>query len=629
MDYSNLTPRQFKIINIITNSSGPVTCDALSRTLGYSRRTIQNDISSINSEDELITSTNLGYTINPDKLGNLSLLKFENEEKLTHILLKNLIMNEKGVTVSALADKLFISLSTLENQLKSLQPVLEKYNLTLQREKGVISVEGNEYSKRTLIASLIQEESDSSFKSIEEIGQYFEQLNFARIKNIIDQAIDDYGYYIEGNYAFNLYLNIIISLYRMKSDLYITSLPKNAIDRKSAEYKIAQCICDRYASHWNIRPAEEDIIYISILIAGQIKPLGLQNDNLIVRSVLSPDFMSRIENILSETFNFFMVNVNYSNALFNFAMHVDAMIKRIRNNQLISNEILDNLKTNCPFVFEMSIFLCNRISEEFNIEIPDSEIGFIAVHVGFLANAVDDEIDKINVLLACYDYYNIARNIYDGIQEHFGNYINISILNNTNPVINDSIDLIISTRPLNIIGKKIIVVSPLYTTADRLEVFHVINEVLTTKILINKNRTLSSYFHESLFFKTDDYADKESAIRFLCSKAIAFGLAGEGYTEEVLERERLCSTCFLETFAIPHSMNFLNSKTMFTVLISEKGIQWDSALIHIVLLISVAENDRKDFKKIYDGIIQTLWDKNKLPSLIQSEKLIEFIDKLL
>ena len=67
---------------------------------------------------------------------------------------------------------------------------------------------------------------------------------------------------------------------------------------------------------------------------------------------------------------------------------------------------------------------------------------------------------------------------------------------------------------------------------------------------------------------------------------------------------------------------------MFTVLISEKGIQWDDSLIHIVLLITISKQDKKIFKTVYDSIIRSLSDTSKIPKLIHSKDLSEFISQL-
>lgn len=87
----------------------------------------------------------------------------------------------------------------------------------------------------------------------------------------------------------------------------------------------------------------------------------------------------------------------------------------------------------------------------------------------------------------------------------------------------------------------------------------------------------------------------------------------------------MSSTCFFETFAIPHAMELNAKKTMFCVLINENGIHWDQHQIKIVLMIAVKQQDRLEFMKIYNSIIHVLWNQSKVAKLIQAQDYQDFI----
>ena len=144
----------------------------------------------------------------------------------------------------------------------------------------------------------------------------------------------------------------------------------------------------------------------------------------------------------------------------------------------------------------------------------------------------------------------------------------------------------------------------------------------------HRNQFLSSFFHENLFFRNNDFKNKEDVITFLGQKIIDFGLAEEGFIKSVLKREDLSSTCFFDTFAIPHAMDMNARKTMFGILISENGIPWDEHYVHIVLMIAVAQDDRKEFMKLYNGIVQSLENPQKVKQLISAQSHVEFINYL-
>ena len=185
-----------------------------------------------------------------------------------------------------------------------------------------------------------------------------------------------------------------------------------------------------------------------------------------------------------------------------------------------------------------------------------------------------------------------------------------------------------ATQPLRLVGRRILSISPFYTMMDHINVDNAIHACLQEKGKNYRNQFLSSFFHEKLFFKGDDFRNKEEIIRFLGQKIIDFGLAEEGFVESVLKRESLSSTCFFETFAIPHAMDLNARKTMLCVLVSEAGIPWDEHRIHIVLMIAVQQKDRKEFMKLYNGIVQSLENPQKVKQLISANSHVEFINYL-
>ncbi|MEG0275174.1 MAG: PTS sugar transporter subunit IIA, partial [Longicatena sp.] len=191
-----------------------------------------------------------------------------------------------------------------------------------------------------------------------------------------------------------------------------------------------------------------------------------------------------------------------------------------------------------------------------------------------------------------------------------------------------SADLIIAAIPLELTTHKVVSISPFYTMMDQLAVDDAIHACRKSLKARQEQQLLLSYFHEKLFFVRDDLDTAEDVIQFLGNQIEQFGLAEKGFTDSVLKREQMSSTCFFETFAIPHALELNAKKTMFCVLINKHGIKWDQHRIKIVLMIAVQQQDRKSFMKIYNSVIHVLWNKEKLARLVKSESLPDFIDNL-
>lgn len=625
--------RQKDILTAISSSKTPVTGKVLSLMLGVSLRSIQSEISSINRTLPYIQSSNKGYQINSDVWSSLSMdtPKTVSDDNISHSVLKKLVFSTAPYQIDELAEALYISRSTLEKHIKGVRSTLEDFSLQLGRKNSYIQINGSELNKRKLIKSLLFDEITPAFNSIDNLSTYFPEIDIEKIKSILANSIHKYNYFVDSTYYNNIFLNVLIALYRMRDDHYIETSPEFHIRMDSDEYKIAKEIYEQYANHYRIRPAQNDILVLSSILEGQIKPIDSQGTDAASQDILSEQFISDINDILQYIFNYYMLDIDYSDYLYNFALHIDGMIKRAKNTQSVDNKILSTIKRNCPFIYDVSVSVAQRIHKKFQVEIADSEIGYISIHLGYLIEAAVNTDNKVSVLLLSDNYHNIYETLKKRLEENFSDLINISTFQEADAktMINTSSDLIITTKPLNTIGRKSLVISPFYTLMDHMNITNAVNECIEEKKRTRYNKLLSSFFDVNLFFKQDGFTGKEEVIRFLGQKIIEFGLADEGFIESVLQRERLSSTCFFDTFAIPHAIDLDAKRTMFCVLTSEKGVQWDGHNIHIVLMIAVQQNDRKKFMELYNGVVRTLGNPQKVQKLVLADNLIDFVSQFI
>lgn len=621
--------RKARIIHMIAESKEPLTGKVISMSLNLSLRTIQSEIAAINRELPLIHSSNRGYTIvseNYDQLNTWILKEHDNQE---HMILRKLIF--EAWQIDELAEKLYMSTPTLERKMKSLNSFLAQYQLKFARKKSYIKIDGDELSKRKLFNYLIHQETNPAFNSLDSLNNYFPGIDVEKIKSITLNTIHKYGYYAENNQIPNIILNIVIALCRMKSNNYVgPDSDKKPMDPQLAEYQIAQEICRQYANHWHITPNDLDIASIAILLSGQIKPLTDTSESTEVSGILSSDFIAEIGNILLSVLNYYMLNIDFSDFLYNFALHVDGMIHRARNLIPANNELYCNIKFSCPFIYEVALTFARKIAKKYDVEITESEIGYISIHIGYLIEHSAENTEKVLVTLFCNDYHHIGDVIQQKLLDNFADLIEVTVIHSDcmENLLNVKSDLVFTTQPLHLVGKNLLSISPFYTMMDHINIDNAIHACLREKKKNYQNQFLSSFFHEKLFFKEDNFQNKEEVIRFLGQKIIDFGLAENGFIESVLKRESLSSTSFFETFAIPHAMELNARKTMFCVLVSEAGIPWDEHRIHIVLMIAVHQKDRKEFMKIYNGVVQSLENPQKVEQLISANSHVEFINHL-
>ncbi len=629
---NRFTERQGKIIEQLASCDQYMTGKALSITLGLSLRTIQSEVASINRVLPLIHSSNKGYHVDQNVYLLLERQTAKVYENDVHAVLRKLIFSDEDLQVDNLADHLYMSSTTLENRLRDAQPVLEQFQLKLLRKNTRIRIDGSESDKRKLIKYLIFQEVTPAFNSVLNLENYFPGIDMEKIRSIILNAIDKYDYHMESAYYNNVIVNIAIALYRMRSDYYVADASSLSEHTGSTEYRIASEICLQYAAHCHITPTVYDVSYISRFLEGQLHPNHQEEETSVSPEILTKEFTMQISQILDEVFGYYLLDIDYGDYLYGFALHVNEMIRRAKNAQSAQNEILQNLKKSCPFIYDVAVSVARRLEEIYHVEIADSEIGYISIHIGYLIETATQKTDKISVLLLCSGYHHIADTLERNLRENFSSLMDLTVLHTDQIQQIDNLpsaDLILTTLSGGVPGRQTLEISPFYTGTDHVRIDHALHACLDKKKKRQTSNLLSTFFHRDLFFKQDDFSSKEEVIRFLGRKAIDFGLVGEDFIDSVLKREHMSSTCFFDTFAIPHGIEMDATRTMVCVLISDRGIPWDTHKIHIVLMITVHPQDRKKFMGLYEGIVLTLENPEKVKRLVESENYDEFIPRFI
>lgn len=623
----NYTNRQKKILLFLNQnseqSSSVISGKEIASHMQISLRTLQNEISNINhsSAAPVILSNNKGYYLDRSVLRTLRLTP-QTSESDEDQLLKLLLLDKNSYDLDELAEDLYLSTSTLLQKFKKLTPTLQQYDLLLERQKNRISIRGTESQKRHLIHDMIMREIGLTCNSLEIASSYFKNINTVEIQSIILSVIQQHEFFIENCYTTNLIINIFTAFARISN--HYPSEEVSLPDYESIpEYHIASDICQETAKRFQMAFTHQDICYITLLIMGQIKPVS-EEKNITKGEKEQSEILIQI---IHETFQAYMLNMDYNSFLPNFIRHLQALIIRAKNRQFVINLITENIRETSPFVYDVAVHLAKRLEDQFAISVIDEEIGLLSIYIGFIIEKSSCIPDAVKVLILCNDYKNISSRILKNLKLNHSDYIDIiDVITNPLDVYKyPDAELIIHTQPIHTINQDSVLISPFYSQNDEEKVADALTRLRRHKRLKQNLDLLKTYFNENLYFQNLGIGSKEDAIRFLGKHVEDIGLCKPGFTQSVIKRESMSSTCFMESFAIPHALELNAERTCFAVLIEKNGIQWDSHRIHCVFLIAVCREDRKEFMEIYSGIIQFLLQKDAIKQLTQSTDFNHFI----
>lgn len=627
-----------KIFEILTEKYDTYTAKEISYLLSCSTKTIRDNIKELNN----ILFNNGAYIESKSGVGYKFVIndydifsKFIKEDwpkyaldnspnsqeyRINYMALR-LIITDDFIKSEEFLDVLFISRSLLNNDIKKMKEQLLEYELKIiSKPYYGIKIVGNEEFKRNFIVDFIEEYLETSEAKTKKITKF----NNGIISSIESIVLDNFSKF-EFNTNFIKYNNfinyLIITAYRIKNGHTISS--KNNYLNKTSLYKnilsLAESICKEVSVLVDIDFNNNEIDYIY--------------NNLISKTdtYKSNDFNEKvyelIEKSLSTIYAIFSIDLRDDSELTSsLTMHIIPMIKRVNFGIKLKNPLLNDIKKD-HIAFECAKICSHFISELYNIEIDDDELGYISLHFSASLARKKDKVNKKNILLVCASGRATAQVLKYRFKHEFSKYINKLDTSDYLKAMNidlSNYDLIVTTIPLDHLqtNKPIIEVSAYLYKKD----IKKISNLLKGDKSINKIRTL---FNSNCYIKISDsqslkYVDvlKLISSRLSDSKDIN----PDKYYEQLIEREKLACTSLENKVAIPHPLVPVSDQNFIFVLISNNDIQWNVNSIKLVILINLNDNIDNDIaESFYRTLSDFLIDDTRISKAIQTDNINDFL----
>lgn len=629
---------ELELIRILTKHPN-LTAAALSEHLKVSPRSVKNYVRSINEQyPGTINSSRTGYEINIENAAlilnaPISSIPQNSKERIIYIATKLINLGlEKEIDIYDLSEEIFVSISTLRKDISKVKNMLNKYDLELVCRGDILKIQGTEKNKRKMLSTIIYQESSSNFVNLRSIQNVFPDIDIAFIKNTILKAFTDFHYFINDYSLLNLILHIAISVDRIQhNNISQFSGEKNTV-LKEHEYLLAKKISRELEINFQIEFTEAEILDLAILLisrATSVNYTDVTMQNL--ASYIGNDCMELVNDIAEHINSSYYININESEFLVRFALHLKNLLIRSRHNTFSKNPLTEEIKTTCPLIYDIAVYSAKLIYDSMGILINDDEIAYIAFHLGSILEQQKKLHSLITAVLYCPDYYNMSLEISSRISAYFSEKLFITTLVTDEDMLEQicDIDLIITTLPLSKVPTlPYLQVQFYFSEKDRNNLEEKIRTIQKEK----KQEKYKDYLQQLIIPELFTYRkvkddSKARVIEYMVKKLIQNGYVEKSFKEEVLEREKLSSTAF-EDFAIPHSMRMTAKKTAFNVYLNPEGISWDGKRVYLVLMMCFNKNQRHIFNEIYEPITMTLNEKSCIKKIIESQTYDAFIFNL-
>jgi len=194
----------------------------LSDYLRVSSRQVRKYVSTVNSmsNQPLIQSGSDGYKLDIDayekyRWANKS--NYETVDRRQNFIIQKLVELKNGVDVHDLADELYVSDTTIENDLIEVSKALLVDNLAITRSKNVIKLSGEEIHKRRLMSRLISSDSYDNFALKDEVRMLTFHYHFWGFRTELRSIFAENDIFANDYTLNNTALHLIIMIDRIRN----------------------------------------------------------------------------------------------------------------------------------------------------------------------------------------------------------------------------------------------------------------------------------------------------------------------------------------------------------------------------------------------------------------------------
>ncbi|MGL5346844.1 MAG: BglG family transcription antiterminator, partial [Peptostreptococcaceae bacterium] len=506
-------------------------------------------------------------------------------DRVEYIIIRLIKLNVKDnetIKLEELADSMYVSLSTVKNDMKTVKKILADYNIkvSIKHKQGLY----------------LNSSEEDLIKCI--IGIANRTNNSININDFLSEDVRN-------------------NIFTIKK-LILNSLTKECLVFTDLEFKNVLNTISIYLSRDNNIKENFILTYI--------KEYKKQRNNILNSNDKKQNIKKSIkaftENLKVATSIDISKDTVFEEYLYN---HIDSMYKKMKLGiyQPVIN--YSETKIKYPFAFELAKIAKKTIENELNIEISEEEIANIAIHIGGALEraSYDNEKKVFKTIIVCTSGVGTSmllkaklENIFKDkleivkiIPEYLVDYINVI-----------DVDFVISTVPLKMEDIPVINISPILEDKE----IKIIEKYIETEN-IYEDLNIKSLFDSSIFFVDLDLNNKEEIIKFMSNELVEKNYIDLQMKNSYLKREKIATTEIGNLVAIPHGASGTIYKNSIAIAILKNPIHWEVGKVRLVIMLAIDKDKVLDYEELFLNIYKRVDSLPKVISICENKSYQKFI----
>ncbi|MDT2524530.1 BglG family transcription antiterminator [Enterococcus raffinosus] len=622
-----LTKKEKELVDYLTKKKRWVTSDELASFSNCTTRTIRNRVARINQNNQaLILTSHFGYQLNPEAKIQTRRL----EDRKSRIFLELLKHSSEGVDFYELAEKLFVSESTLKNDIQQLKKEITNDAIQIVFEQDFIKLTGPERAKRRYLISLLYNESDLQEKLKASIQQMIGYISLDNLQQTIQAVLSTHSIQINQYSLNNIVLHFAISIERIRQGHSLKKCLANPQIQHHPEFLIAEEISDQLAQQYDIHFSQAELEQLSLLFIGMQNETLTKQDNQQLSSFVDQKIIVALQDVLAEVERTYLVELHDEEFFNKLAIHLQSLYYRSHYETFTRNSSLLDLKTAYPLIYDLAVYISSLIQDRLDIWFNDDEISFIALHIGSFLETQKQFQNQVSIQLIVNNYHDLARNLSKQLKEHFGETVHV-LVTERGKHFSKEYDLLLTTdREIASKFAGSVFIHPFLTTKDIKKIEKRMDSLKSQREKRRMYQSIEKFILPELYFNQIDPAGlKPIEIRMqMNQRMLENGFVDAAFFERVEKRERMSPTSFPSGIAVPHSVELEAERSGVAIMTLQEPLVWADHSIKLIAYIAINKDEANAFNDFFEKFIEIVSEPINTKQLSMSEDYEEFILRL-
>lgn len=534
----------------------------------------------------------------------------QSKEERYHCILAKLLLGSASITIQQLSNTLYVSRSTVENDLKKVKQKLAQFGLQLAITHTGLSLIGSEHQKRQATVELISQYWGKRTEAKELNGQLVRHVQLpdnlnqlfepALIKNILTALTEliEKSTLSFTDYEFQ---SLAIHL-MMPAPTGGSNGAQPVVTPFIAETQLLVQILER-RFELTIPDFEQEYLNRH-LVTVQSKDTSVQTIQTELRQSVG------LPQLLRQQLAQLAVDEELIQGL---AVHLSSALRRLAMGLSINNPYTDEIRQNFPQAFDQAVLLKPVLENQYQIQMNEDELAFISLHFeAFFERHSEDA--RLSVVVVCSGGIGTSQLLGQRLAKTFAQELRITRIIALGELLATPIkeSLVISMIAIKGLSVSVIEVSPLLNRHD----IGIIRQMITEQPTPTNH--LVALLQPELTIVTQEQLTDQGAIKLIGQRLIDQGYAKPTVVQAALAREALASTA-LGRVALPHADSQLITKPAIGLLIAPQSINWQhNDKVQLVFFMALNETVHGQMRAIYHDLDQLIETPRLLKQVAQA-----------